>query len=99
MKVVWSPLALARVREAAQYIARDNPPAARTWAESVFDRVSQIAGFPTSGRVVPELGRDDVRELIYGRYRIIYRIEEKAVLILTVRLGNRIIDPDEVVSR
>jgi plasmid stabilization system protein ParE len=99
MRVVWSPLAVARVREAAQYIARDNPGAARRWAEGVFERVGQIADFPTSGRIVPELGREDVRELIHGNYRIIYRTEEKAVLVLTVRHGKRLFDPSEVVPK
>jgi plasmid stabilization system protein ParE len=99
MKITWSPLAVARVREAAQYIARDNPGAARSWVESVFQRVAQLTAFPTSGRVVPELGREDVRELIHGNYRIIYRMEKKAVLILTVRHGKRLLDPNEVLPR
>jgi len=60
MRVVWSPLAVARVREAAEYIARDKPGAAKDWAEGVFRRVDQLTDFPTSGRVVPELGRKDL---------------------------------------
>jgi len=97
MKSVWSPLAVARVREAAQYIARDKPGAARTWVEGIFKQVGQLAAFPTSGRVVPELGREDVRELISGNYRIIYRTKNKVVLVLTVRHGKRLLDPSEVV--
>ena len=96
MKIVWSPLAVARVREVAQYIARDKPGAARNWAEGVFQQVGQLSAFPTSGRVVPELGREDVRELIHGNFRIIYRVEKKAVPVLTVRHGKRLLDPDEV---
>jgi len=99
MKIVWSPLAVARVREAAQYIARDKPGAARSWVEGVFERVGQLAAFPTSGRIVPELGRDDVRELIHGNYRIICRMEKKAVLILTVRHGKRLLDPNDILPR
>jgi len=99
MRVVWSPLAVARVREAAEYIARDKPGAAKGWAEGVFRRVAQLTDFPTSGRVVPELGREDLRELIQGTYRIIYRIEKKAVLILTVRHGKRLLDPKELMPR
>jgi plasmid stabilization system protein ParE len=38
---------------------------------------------------VPETERDDVRELLYRDYRIIYRIKTKQVDILTVLHGSR----------
>ncbi len=37
-------------------------------------RSEQIGDFPYSGRKVPEYDRDDLREVIEGSYRIIYRI-------------------------
>lgn len=95
MTVVWSPLAVARVAEAADYIARDKPAAAARWAQGVFDAVSRLAKFPQSGTVVPELGREDVRELFHGKYRIIYRVETQRVLILTVRHGRRVLEPKQ----
>ena len=85
MKILWSPLAVDRVGEIADYIARDNPSAADRWVRSIFDRVGQVKDFSKSGRRVPETTRKDIRELIYGNYRIIYRIETAAVSILTVR--------------
>jgi plasmid stabilization system protein ParE len=39
--------------------------------------------FPRSGRVVPELSRDDVRELIVGDYRIVYRLDNDVAVLLT----------------
>ncbi|MFQ5668855.1 MAG: type II toxin-antitoxin system RelE/ParE family toxin [Candidatus Binatia bacterium] len=96
MTVIWSPLAVARVAEAADYIARDKAVAAARWAQGVFDTVGRLAEFPRSGTVVPELGRQDVRELFHGEYRIIYRVETERVLILTVRHGRRVLDPAEL---
>jgi plasmid stabilization system protein ParE len=32
--------------------------------------------FPRFGRVVPEFGQDDLREIIHGAYRLIYQINE-----------------------
>ena len=49
-----------------------------------------------SGRIVPEIHREDIRELIYGNYRIIYRLETKKVAILTVRHGKQILPIDEI---
>lgn len=96
MRVIWSPLAIAKVQKEAQYIARDRPIAAERWAEGVFEAVQPLTEFPNSGRIVPELGRTDVRELIYRGYRILYRIGQDAILILTVRHGRRLLDLSEL---
>jgi plasmid stabilization system protein ParE len=85
MRIQWSPLAIDRVSEIADYIAQDDPLAADKWVRSVFDRVKQVKDFSKSGRYVPEINRKDIRELIYGNYRIIYCIDKKVVSILTVR--------------
>lgn len=96
MRVTWTPLAIRRVREAADFIAQDRPEAAKTWVVGLFDTIKALGRFPNRGRRVPELDRRDVRELIYGSYRVIYRVEAKRVSILTVRHARRRFDPDEV---
>lgn len=95
MNVVWSPRAIERVLEAAEQIALDKPGAATCWAKSTFDAVERLERYPESGRVVPELERSEVREIIHGSYRVIYRIEETRVLNLTVRHTSRQLDPSE----
>ena len=94
MKIQWSPLAVERISEIADYIAKDSPVAAEKWVHSIFNRVGQIKDFSKSGRSVPEIKRLDIRELIIANYRIIYRIEIGAVSILTVRHSRQIL-PDE----
>jgi toxin ParE1/3/4 len=96
LNIVWSPLALQRVGEAAAFIARDKPGAAERWVVGAFEAVGRLEKLPRSGRVVPELGRPDIREVIYGAFRIIYRVSPKAVLVLTVRHGRRLVDETEV---
>lgn len=98
MRVIWSPLAVDKASEIAEYIARDNPSAAENWVNAVFTQVEQLKSFPESGRIVPEIGNYFFRELIYGNYRIIYRIEEKRVSILTIRHGKQILPVDEIVA-
>lgn len=56
MRIVWSPLALERVKDIAQYIAEDKPSAAVEWVDGIFDTVERLSDFPESGRVVPEVG-------------------------------------------
>jgi len=48
------------------------------------------------GRKVPEAGRDELREVLHGTYRLIYRIEPTRVVVLTVRHGRRQWDSSEV---
>ncbi|MCH7803472.1 MAG: type II toxin-antitoxin system RelE/ParE family toxin [Acidobacteria bacterium] len=96
MRIVWSPLAVQRLREATEYIARDKPGAAERWVGGAFEAVGRLAELPHSGRVVPELGRTDIREVIYGIYRIIYRVSPEAIFVLTVQPGKQLIDETEV---
>ena len=96
MKVVWTTLAVDRASEVTEHIALDNPTAASQWVEGLFKSVERLAKFPKQGRVVPEMGRSDIRELLYENYRIIYRVESKRVLILTLRHRRRLIDQREL---
>ena len=96
MRVVWSPLAIERGAEAAAYIAKDRPAAARRWVDDLFAAVATLAGLPERGRRVPEFPRPDVREILFGSYRVVYRIEGRRVAVLTVRHLRRHFDPDEV---
>lgn len=96
MRIIWSPLAMERAAEIAEYISRDNPTAAEKWVDTVFSKVEQLKSFPESGRFVPEINNKDFRELIYGNYRIIYRVEKTQVSILTIRHGKQILPIDEI---
>ena len=96
MRVVWSPLAIERAAEAATYIARDTPIAARRWVDGLFAAAGTLSRLPERGGLVPELRRADIRELLFGDYRIVYRVEARRVAILTVRHLRRRFDPEEV---
>jgi len=95
VKVEWSPLALERVSEIARYIAKDNPTAAERWVNELFDSVERLADYPQSGRVVPEVGVQRIREVIFGAYRVLYSVKDK-VEILTVRRGSQLLDVSEI---
>lgn len=98
MRIQWSPLAVDRISEIADYIAQDDPLAAERWIQSLFDRVKQVKDFSKSGRYLPDIKRKDIRELIYGNYRIIYRTDKKVVSILTVRHFKQILPIKDIDS-
>ncbi len=89
MKVRWSSLAVEDLKSIARYIAKDDPAAARRFADKLKRRAESAGRFPNRGRIAPELGRENVRELIEGNYRIIYRVEINTVDILTLFEGHK----------
>ncbi|MDZ7690418.1 MAG: type II toxin-antitoxin system RelE/ParE family toxin [Balneolaceae bacterium] len=75
---------MGRVEEFSDYIALDDIPTAMKWAQEVFDRCEQLRSHPESGRIVPEFGRPEIRELIHGNYRLIYEVKTKQIDMLTI---------------
>lgn len=95
MKVVWSPLALEKMGDAAEFIAFDNPAAAANWVNDVFDKTELLGLLPEMGRVVPEVPHNHYREILFGHYRIIYKISRE-IEILTVRNCRQILTKDDI---
>jgi len=96
MKIIWSPLAVDRISEIAEYIAQDNLNASVKWIDNIFKKIEQLGKFPESGLIVPEMSRNNIRELIYENYRIVYRIESEQISILTVRHFKQILPSEEI---
>lgn len=91
MKVVWTERAAASLEAIGAYIATDDPTAATRWLTRLVKRAELVAALPLAGRVVPEVDRDDVREVFVRRYRIVYQVRADAVFILTVFEGSRLL--------
>jgi plasmid stabilization system protein ParE len=96
MTITWTPIAFAQAEEIAEQIALDNPLAAEKWLDSLFEGVERLSSFPESGKWVPEIPRREIREIIYGHYRVIYRIREEDISILSVRHGRRRLSETDV---
>ncbi len=98
MKIIWSPLSVDRASEVADYIAIDKRSAAKKWINTVFSKVEQLESSPEIDRIVPEINNTQFREIIYGNYRIICRIEKKQISILTIRHGKQILPINEILA-
>lgn len=97
MVLEWSRRARADIRGLKTYIAKDSPYYARHFTERIIASVEKLKEFPKIGRVVPEAeGREDVRELIYRGYRIIYLIRSEHISIVTIIHGSRDLAAKEV---
>jgi toxin ParE1/3/4 len=103
MRIVWSDVAEADLDDLYDYIARDVPYYAEQFVDRLIEAVGVLQDHPQLGRRVPEAEeREDVRELIFHSYRVIYLVEAEHVHILTVihasrDLGGQAAKPWEVV--
>jgi plasmid stabilization system protein ParE len=84
MDVLWSPAALADLREIRDFIRADNPERAISFVMEIIDAGEGIADMPRAFPLVPRLEYKQVRRRIYGRYLIFYRIALERVEILHV---------------
>lgn len=73
------------------FIARDAPVVADLFVERIFNATERLAEFPMSGRVVPEISDQEIREVIVQSYRVIYRVVLEEVEILMVHHGARLV--------
>ena len=89
MKVIWTKQALVRLIGIQDFIAQSNPGAAGRLVHQIVQRGEGLSRFPEMGRMVPELPGTGLREIIEGRYRIVYRIQAKDIQVVTVFEGHR----------
>ncbi|HEY9849009.1 MAG TPA: type II toxin-antitoxin system RelE/ParE family toxin [Leptolyngbyaceae cyanobacterium] len=87
----WTSQALADLEAIGDFIARDAPSFAQVFVDRVFQAVERLENFPRSGRIVPEFGQEDIREIIFGSYRIVYLVREDDLNILTVFHSSRLL--------
>lgn len=85
----WSPQAADDLVAIRDFIARDSEHYAKLVVQRLAAAIELLASNPKMGRVVPELGDPDVREVIVGAYRVVYRCRPDAVEVVTIFHGAR----------
>jgi plasmid stabilization system protein ParE len=85
----YTKRALADLLAIGDFIAAENPVAAADWVARLRNRVERAADMPRSGRVVPELEREHIREVFVRTYRLIYRVEEGGITVLAALEGRK----------
>jgi toxin ParE1/3/4 len=90
-RVRWSLRSRRDLLEIGRFISRDDPLAARRWVERLRERARAAAAVPLAGRKTPEFDREDIREVLLRTYRIIYRVREGEIQVLTVLEGRRLL--------
>ena len=89
-RIAWAPQAVDDLEAIRAYVARDSPHYADLVVERIVAAVALLESNSRSGRVVPEVGDESLREVIHGNYRLVYRLRHESIEIATVFHGARL---------
>jgi toxin ParE1/3/4 len=88
-RVIWTLAAWNDLETVADFISRDSPYYAAAWVRNVRNAARSLSLMSMRGRVVPEIGDRQIRELIVQGYRLIYKVERSRVAVLGIIHGAR----------
>ena len=86
-EIIWTDPAWDDVENAADYIAQDSTFYAAAFVQEIKEAAASLANFAERGQIVPEFGDESIRELLVRSFRLVYKVAEKQVLILTLVHG------------
>jgi plasmid stabilization system protein ParE len=96
MRIKWTNEALIRLFEIEDFISLDSSERAEKFVDQIIEHAETLSDKPLRGRTVPEISNPDIRELIFKKHRIVYRIKGNSLYILTVFEGHRLLRIDEI---
>jgi toxin ParE1/3/4 len=88
-EIIWTSRALASLGTIADFIALDNPDAAKRLVQRIIERVTNLSRFPLMGRSVPEAPHTSHRQLIIPPCRVFYRPEHGRIVVIFVMRGEQ----------
>ena len=59
--------------------------------KEIISQVERLADFPESGRIVPEFNIENLREIIFAPFRIVYRLDGNKIKIVRVWRSERML--------
>ena len=92
VKVRWTDFALENLIAIGDYIESDSFFYAQRVVNFLFNSVDILEQHPLAGRIVPEFNHRNIRELIRGSYRTVYKlVSEIDIDIITVHHSARLL--------
>jgi toxin ParE1/3/4 len=100
VKIIWTKQSVDELKDIFDYISKDSRRYAANQISRIKSKTQILKLQPESGRVVPELEMNQIRELIEGNYRIVYRyLGSDFVEILTIHHSSRDFNSREIISK
>ena len=86
-EIVWSELAKKHLSEIDTYIAEGSPFYSIIFIDKLIAAIEKIGAYPRCGRGVPEFGQENLREVIFREYRIVYSVGSDTVTVVAIVHG------------
>jgi len=92
-RIILQPEAYEGMERAYEYIERQSPESAHQWAIGLMDAIDTLKTFHTRCLLAPEneFFRQEIRQLLYGKgrsvYRVLFTIQDDTVSVLHIRSG------------
>ena len=90
--VKWSPEAAEDLESIVEYISKDSEFYARAVVSKILLTSRKISEQPFLGRMVPEVGNENIRERFVYSYRLVYEIKSNDVNIIAIIHGKRLLE-------
>jgi toxin ParE1/3/4 len=87
MKIVWTEFAITELKVILDfYIENANPKVAHRIRIQILSSTKQLSKYPESGQIEPHLVKlkKQYRYLIVGHWKVLYRVDDKTILIADI---------------
>jgi len=82
--IIWTSPAVADLQDIYDFISKDSEFYAKSFVNELIDSTERLVTFPKIARKAPEFDNENIRDLIFQNYRIIYLIKDESIFILAV---------------
>ncbi|MBW1684192.1 MAG: type II toxin-antitoxin system RelE/ParE family toxin [Deltaproteobacteria bacterium] len=89
-RLIWSPRSIRDIESIHENIAQDSPLYADLVVQRLIRAPDRLRQFPELGRIVPERATPELRELIVRPFRVVYRLRNDSIQIVTVFRASRL---------
>ena len=96
--ITWTENALNDIDNIALYISKGSEFYAKQFVKKLINTTLKLESFPEIGKTIRELPQSDYREILFKKYRIIYRIDADKVYIITVHHSARLLENNDTFS-
>jgi toxin ParE1/3/4 len=93
--IIWTENALNDIDNIASYISKDSEFYAKQFVKKLIKATLKLESFPEIGKTIHELPQSDYREILFKKYRIIYRVNASKVYIITVHHSARLLENND----
>ena len=92
----WTKSALSDINNIAEFISKDSEFYAKQFVTKLIDSAVKLERFPEIGRALRELPQSGYKEILFKKYRIIYKTKADVVYIISVHYSARLLENNEI---